>query len=52
MGGASAPDNLDAGHRTQVWLAVSDDKAAMVTGKYFFTSSFVHRIPPREFRTP
>ena len=36
MGGPSAPDNLDAGHRTQVWLAVSDDKAAMVTGKYFF----------------
>ena len=23
-------------HRTQVWLAVSDDKAAMVTGEYFF----------------
>jgi len=36
MGGPGAPDNLDAAHRTQVWLAVSDDKAAMVTGKYFF----------------
>jgi NAD(P)-dependent dehydrogenase (short-subunit alcohol dehydrogenase family) len=36
MGGPSAPDNLDAGHRTQVWLAVSEDKAAMVTGEYFF----------------
>jgi NAD(P)-dependent dehydrogenase (short-subunit alcohol dehydrogenase family) len=36
MGGPGAPDNLDAAHRTQVWLAVSDEKAAMVTGKYFF----------------
>src|SRR5277367_4228015 len=25
MGGPEAPDNLDAGHRTQVWLAVSQD---------------------------
>jgi NAD(P)-dependent dehydrogenase (short-subunit alcohol dehydrogenase family) len=36
MGGAGAPDDLDAGHRTQVWLAVSDAPAAMVTGEYFF----------------
>lgn len=36
MGGAGAPDNLDEGHRTQVWLAVSDDPAAKVTGEYFF----------------
>jgi NAD(P)-dependent dehydrogenase (short-subunit alcohol dehydrogenase family) len=36
MGGPSAPDNMDAAHRTQVWLAVSDDKAATVTGEYFF----------------
>jgi len=36
MGGAGAPDDLDAGHRTQVWLAVSDDQAAMVTGEYFY----------------
>lgn len=36
MGGAGAPDDLDAGHRTQVWLAVSDDSAAMVTGEYFY----------------
>jgi NAD(P)-dependent dehydrogenase (short-subunit alcohol dehydrogenase family) len=35
MGGASAPDDLDQGHRTQVWLAVSDEPAARVTGKYF-----------------
>jgi NAD(P)-dependent dehydrogenase (short-subunit alcohol dehydrogenase family) len=36
MGGAGAPDDLDAAHRTQVWLAVSDDPAAMVTGEYFY----------------
>src|ERR1700678_2782902 len=36
MGGAGAPDDLDQGHRTQVWLAVSDDRAAKVTGEYFF----------------
>lgn len=36
MGGAGAPDDLDAGHRTQVWLAVSDDPAATVSGEYFY----------------
>lgn len=35
MGGAGAPDNLVEGYRTQVWLAVSDDVAAMVSGCYF-----------------
>ena len=32
----AAPDDLDQGHRTQVWLAASDDAAALVTGGYFF----------------
>ncbi len=36
MGGPGAPDDMDAAHRTQVWLAVSQDPAAAVTGKYFF----------------
>ena len=36
MGGAGAPDDLEAGARTQVWLAVSDDAAARVSGRYFF----------------
>ena len=36
MGGAGASDDLDQGHRTQVWLAVSDDPAARVTGEYFY----------------
>jgi NAD(P)-dependent dehydrogenase (short-subunit alcohol dehydrogenase family) len=36
MGGPSAPDDLSLGAVTQVWLAVSDDPAATVTGKYFY----------------
>jgi NAD(P)-dependent dehydrogenase (short-subunit alcohol dehydrogenase family) len=36
MGGPGAPDDLDQGHRTQVWLAVSDEPAANVTGEYFY----------------
>jgi NAD(P)-dependent dehydrogenase (short-subunit alcohol dehydrogenase family) len=36
MGGKGAPDDLDQGHRTQVWLAVSEDKEAKVTGRYFY----------------
>src|ERR1700734_1844429 len=40
MGGAGAPDDLDAGHRTQVWLAVSDDPGAKATGEYFYHMKF------------
>ena len=36
MGGAGAPDDMNQAHRTQAWLAVSDDAAARVTGEYFF----------------
>ena len=36
MGGPGAPDDLDAGCRTQAWLATSDDPAACVSGRYFF----------------
>src|SRR5262249_11665572 len=36
MGGANAPDDLDQGHRTQVWLATSDEPEATVTGEYFY----------------
>jgi NAD(P)-dependent dehydrogenase (short-subunit alcohol dehydrogenase family) len=35
MGGAGAPDDLDQGYTTQAWLAVSDEPAALVSGKYF-----------------
>lgn len=36
MGGAGASDDMDQAHRTQMWLAVSDQPEAMVTGRYFY----------------
>jgi NAD(P)-dependent dehydrogenase (short-subunit alcohol dehydrogenase family) len=36
MGGRSAPDDLQKGYETQVWLAVSNDEEARVTGQYFY----------------
>ena len=36
MGGRGAPNDLDAGSLTQVWLAVSDEPTAKVTGEYFY----------------
>ncbi|HVS97259.1 MAG TPA: SDR family NAD(P)-dependent oxidoreductase [Puia sp.] len=36
MGGAGAPDDLEAGYQTQVWLAISDDRHARVSGRCFF----------------
>ena len=36
MGGAGATDDLNEGHRTQTWLAVSDDADATVRGGYWF----------------
>lgn len=35
MGGTSAPDDLEEGCRTQVWLATSEDPQALVTGGYW-----------------
>jgi NAD(P)-dependent dehydrogenase (short-subunit alcohol dehydrogenase family) len=35
MGGAGAPVSIEEGARTQVWLAMSRDEAALVSGKYF-----------------
>jgi NAD(P)-dependent dehydrogenase (short-subunit alcohol dehydrogenase family) len=35
MGGASAPVDIHTGQRTQSWLAVSTEPAAMVTGHYW-----------------
>ncbi len=34
MGGAGAPDDLQKGYETQVWLAAGDD--ARISGRYFF----------------
>jgi NAD(P)-dependent dehydrogenase (short-subunit alcohol dehydrogenase family) len=36
MGGPGAPDDLALGAVTQAWLAVSDDAAAIATGRYFY----------------
>ena len=36
MGGRSAPDDLRLGHRTQEWLATSDDAAALSSGGYWY----------------
>ncbi|MGE5401698.1 MAG: SDR family NAD(P)-dependent oxidoreductase [Ignavibacteriales bacterium] len=36
MGGPGAPDDLQKGYETQVWLAVSNDEKAKTTGKYFY----------------
>jgi NAD(P)-dependent dehydrogenase (short-subunit alcohol dehydrogenase family) len=40
MGGASAPDDFEEGYRTQTWLAVGEDLAATVSGRYWH-----HRRP-------
>jgi NAD(P)-dependent dehydrogenase (short-subunit alcohol dehydrogenase family) len=36
MGGAGASDDLEMGHLTQTWLAVSDDSPATVSGGYWY----------------
>ena len=36
MGGRGAPDDLKKGYETQVWLAVSNNDNAKVSGHYFF----------------
>ena len=35
MGGSGAPDDLDLAHRTQAWLAVSEEAGAKVSGRFF-----------------
>jgi len=42
MGGRAATDDLEQGHLTQTWLAVSNDAAARVSGKYWY-----HRQPAK-----
>jgi NAD(P)-dependent dehydrogenase (short-subunit alcohol dehydrogenase family) len=36
MGGPGAPDDLELGHVTQVWLATSDDPEARTSGGYWY----------------
>jgi NAD(P)-dependent dehydrogenase (short-subunit alcohol dehydrogenase family) len=45
MGGRSAPDNLERGAETQTWLAVSNDKEARVSGRYFYHMRETHFLP-------
>ncbi|HEY8560967.1 MAG TPA: SDR family NAD(P)-dependent oxidoreductase [Pyrinomonadaceae bacterium] len=35
MGGRGAPDDLQKGYETQVWLAASGDEKALATGRFF-----------------
>ena len=42
MGGRSAPDDLKKGYETQVWLAVTDDRRAKVSGRYFHHEREAH----------
>jgi NAD(P)-dependent dehydrogenase (short-subunit alcohol dehydrogenase family) len=43
MGGPGAPDDMDAAHRTQAWLATSEEPGARVSGEYFYHK---RRRPP------
>jgi len=45
MGGAGAPDSFESGYQTQAWLAVSEDRAAKVSGRYFYHQK-EHRYNP------
>lgn len=46
MGGAGASDDLEQGHRTQAWLATSEDPAAQVNGRYFYHLKELEPIAP------
>jgi NAD(P)-dependent dehydrogenase (short-subunit alcohol dehydrogenase family) len=45
MGGRDAPDDLQKGYETQVWLAVSNDEQTKVSGRYFFHQKERHYNP-------
>lgn len=45
MGGSGAPDDLQLGYETQVWLADSNDAKAKVSGRYFFHQKEVRSNP-------
>src|SRR5919112_1565461 len=45
MGGRGAPDDLQKGYHTQVWLALSDDNKAKVSGQYFYHQKQSHHNP-------
>jgi len=45
MGGKGAPDDLQKGFETQVWLAVSNDQEVKVSGNYFFHKKISRHNP-------
>ncbi|MDX1808296.1 MAG: SDR family NAD(P)-dependent oxidoreductase [Sulfurospirillaceae bacterium] len=45
MGGSSATDDLQKGAESQVWLAVSSDIRAQVSGRYIFHQQEAHYLP-------
>ena len=50
MGGPRAPDDFEKGYLTQTWLAVSDDRAATVSGRYWHHRQL--RAPAKEASDP
>jgi NAD(P)-dependent dehydrogenase (short-subunit alcohol dehydrogenase family) len=50
MGGPGATDDLEMGHLTQTWLAVSHDRAATVSGGYWYHRQ--RQTPASEARDP
>lgn len=51
MGGKGAPDNLQKGFETQVWLSVSNDEEVKVSGNYFFHKKPKHYNPEANDRS-
>ena len=45
MGGSHAPDDLQKGFDTQVWLAAGNDNEAKVSGRYFHHMKERHYLP-------
>jgi hypothetical protein len=50
MGGPAAPVDLETGQRTQTWLAVSDEAATKVSGRYWH--NLRQEQPAAEARDP
>lgn len=48
MGGSRAPDDLEKGYQTQVWLASSHDDRAKVSGRYFYHRQEANYNPAAE----
>ena len=45
MGGSGAPDSLESGYQTQVWLAVSNDEKVKVSGRFFYHKKEIRSNP-------